>query len=307
MREIRRGFVVGAILFTTTGCSRVSMPMLNPEGYVGRSGLELLVITTVIMALVIVPVIAGTLWIAWRYRSSAGRTDYDPDFTDSKLISGVTIFVPLITIAALGTMTWIYTHRLDPYRPLGTTERPYEIQAVSLDYKWLFIYPEAGVATINQLVAPSGQPVTIRITSDPMMTSIFIPGLINQIYAMPGMETRANFLADNPEQREGANAMYSGPGFEHQRFITHILAPDDFAAWAKGAAEGKSLEGAEAAKVEEKLDMAYYKKLVVRSNDVPITYFKSIDADLFQDIVRLYMPQYQMSSLPTGAEYMGAN
>lgn len=301
------GAAAGGLLLAAGGCSPVSMPILNPQGHVGKTEYELFVMVVTVMAVVLLPVIVGILWIAWHYRSSTPRDDYDPDFTSSKLISGVTLFVPLCTIAVLATINWIYTHKLDPYRPLGGAEQPYEIQAVSLDFKWLFIYPEAGIATVNQLVAPTGRPVTIRITSDPMMTSIFIPGLISQIYAMPGMETRANFLADTPDQREGANAQYSGPGFDKQRFITHILEPAAFAEWTKGVAEGKSLQGAGEAKIEDTLDMARYKQLSKRTASEPITYFKAVSPDLFEGVVRQYMPHYHMNPLPTAASYAGAN
>ncbi|WP_251358457.1 ubiquinol oxidase subunit II [Kangiella sp. TOML190] len=292
-----------AFPFLLSSCSKANMPMLNPVGQVAESEYELLVISTLIMACIIVPVIIATLWIAWRYRASNDKAKYDPEFEDSKPINMVTLFVPMLTILALGTVTWIYTHRLDPYRPLGGDERPYEIQAVSLDYKWLFIYPEEGVATVNQLVAPTGRPVTIRITSDPMMTSIFIPAIISQIYAMPGMETRANFLAPEPTVLEGANAMYSGPGFSKQRFLMHLLTPDEFQAWADNVGSANNVIGDAEVTQESRLNFERYEQLVERTEGYPITYFSSTEPELFSRIVQKYMPHYSMKPLKTTEEY----
>ena len=199
----------------------------------------------------------------------------------------------------LGALTWVYTHRLDPYRPMPGNGRPYEIQAISLDYKWLFIYPEEGVATINELVAPTGRPVTLRMTSDPMMTSIFIPGLISQIYTMPGMETRANFMAHSPAVRQGANAMYSGPGFEYQRFKTRLVSPEEYSAWIAAVKQGRA--GSE--KNVALLDWAVFNTLLPQSTVNPVTHYASVEPDLFQRAIRKYMPHYQLKPLPDRAEF----
>ena len=279
------------------GCSR--MPMLNPVGTVGEDETRLFYLAVGVMLSIIVPVILLTLWFAWRYRASSGKRGYDPEFTESPIISKVTLFVPLLTISVLGALTWIYTHRLDPYRPLPGHQSPYEIQAISLDYKWLFIYPEEGVATINELVAPTGRPVTLRMTSDPMMTSIFIPGLISQIYTMPGMETRANFMVHAPTERQGANGMYSGPGFEYQRFKTRLVSPDDFHSWVASVKQGNG----NSEKHDALLDWAKFNALLPQSTVNPVTYFASVEPDLFARAVRKYMPHYQMNPLPDRAEF----
>ena len=244
-RNTARAIGLALLLPALAACSRANMPMLNPVGDVTETILELLTISTVVMLAIVVPVIAGALWIAWRYRDRPDHAGYDPKFDHSPVIDKVTFYVPLLTIAVLGSLTWIYTHKLDPYkvRPGGDTSTPYEIFAVALDYKWLFIYPSAGVATVNELVAPIDRPVTIRITSDPMMTSLFIPSLVSQIYAMPGMETRANFMAPVAAELDGANAMYSGPEFYRQRFKTRLVAQPAFDEWLAKVG-GKAPEGA---------------------------------------------------------------
>ena len=292
-----RACMVALALLMLSGCSR--MPMLNPVGTVGETETRLFYLAVGVMLLIIVPVILLTLWFAWRYRASSSKDGYDPKFTNSSIISQITLFVPLFTIAVLGTITWIYTHRLDPYRPMPGHAAPYEIQAISLDYKWLFIYPEEGVATINELVAPTGRPVTLRMTSDPMMTSIFIPGLISQIYTMPGMETRANFMVHAPTVRQGANGMYSGPGFEYQRFKARLVSPEDFQGWVASVKQGKG----EGEKHEAVLDWARFNALLPQSTVNPVTYFASVEPDLFSRAVRKYMPHYQMNPLPDRAEF----
>ncbi len=299
----RMGPVIALGLVTfLSACIQEKMPILNPNGHVGELEKDLMIATLIIMAVIVIPVMLLTFWMAWRYRAGSGAT-YDPDFHDSKLIEGITLFVPLITIVVLGWATWSYTHSLDPYRPLGGTKKPYEINAVSLDHKWLFIYPEEGVATVNQLAAPVGHPVTIRLTSDPMMTSIFVPGLLSQIYAMPGMESRANFLAERAEVMDGTNAMFSGPGYSRQRFKTHLLEPDQFAAWVENVRSGQLPPDAADAKAEPILDMARYQELVKRTESEPIMYFASAEGNMFEKIVQIYSPNYKANPLPTEMEF----
>ncbi len=281
------------------GCGKDSMPILNPVGEVARDEASVFYMSVIVMLVIIVPVMIGTLWIAWRYRASSNHDDFDPEFDDSPIIHQVTLFVPLFTIGILSAITWVYTHKLDPYRPLEGDKPPYEIQAVSLDYKWLFIYPEEGIATVNELVAPTNRPVTLRLTADPMMTSIFIPGLISQIYTMPGMETKANFLADKEAVLQGANAMYSGPGFEYQRFKTRLINPDRFENWVGAVKQGSS----DAPSQAQMLDKSVYLTLTPQSTDNPVTHYSAIEPGLFTHIVRKYMPGYVMNPLPTKEQY----
>ena len=299
MRRPVRSCLASAALLLLAGCSTQRMPILNPTGSVGEAEARLFYLAVGVMLLIIVPVMLGTLWLAWHYRASSRKHDYDPEFDDSPVINKVTLFVPLFTIAILGSLTWVYTHRLDPYRPMPGDQRPYEIQAISFDYKWAFIYPEEGIATLNELVAPVGRPVTLRMTSDPMMTSIFIPGLISQIYAMPGMETRANFMAEQTAVKQGANAMYSGPGFEYQRFKTRLVTPEEFSAWVASVKQGRS----EGAKPLPMFDWAQYQALLPQSTDTPVTHYARIDPEIFSKSVRKYMPHYRLQPLPDRVQF----
>ncbi|UZW62206.1 ubiquinol oxidase subunit II [Lysobacter enzymogenes] len=264
------------------------MPILNPIGPVAEKQAQLLIIATVTMLLIVVPIIVATLWVVWRYRASARNPDYAPEFTSSRTLGAIVLFVPLITVAAIGAITWFSTHDLDPYKPIPGKRPPLEIQAVGLDFKWLFIYPEQGVATVNDLVVPVDRPVTIRLSSDPMMTSLFVPGLVTQIYAMPGMETRTNFLADRAIELQGRNGNYSGLGFSHQHFKLRALAGQGFEDWlGKVRASPQSL------------DRAAYDALTRPTEGYPVTAYGGVQPGLFVDIIRKYSPEHAPRPLLT--------
>lgn len=269
--------------------------MLNPNGQLAEDQYRLLMIATAVMLLLVVPLIIATLVIAWRYREAAQAKDYDAEFTRSKPLEAIVFYGPLITVAILGTITWVSTHRLDPYKPFAGSQPPLEIQVVGLDYKWLFIYPQGGIATVNDFVAPVGRPVTLRLTSDPMMTSIFVPGLVSQIYAMPGMESRSNFIAAETKTMQGANGNYNGEGFSNQRFQARLMSQADFDTWL---ASGKSNAGV--------LDKAAYDKLWQRSDGYPVTMFGRVDGELFATIVKKYNPAYVLKPIPTATGQMAS-
>jgi cytochrome o ubiquinol oxidase subunit 2 len=190
---------------------------------------HLVIISTVLMLLIIVPVIVLTLLFAWRYRQSNTEARYEPEWNHSIQLELFIWAAPLLIIIALGALTWITTHTLDPYRGLSRIEagrpipagtRPLRIDVVALDWKWLFVYPEQGVATVNELALPVDQPVEFHITSESMMNSFYVPALAGQIYAMPGMETRLNAVLNQAGNFEGFSANYSGAGFSQMKFRT---------------------------------------------------------------------------------------
>ncbi len=232
------------------GCNMV---VLRPAGDVAAQQGMLVVISTILMLLIIVPVIALTLYFAWRYRASSKDAPYAPDWDHSIQLELVIWAAPLVIILALGALTWIGTHTLDPYRPLARIRsewpverdtRPLNIEVVAMDWKWLFIYPDHGIATVNELAAPVDTPIRFKITAASLMNSFFIPALAGQIYAMPGMETKLHAVANQAGDYEGFSANYSGEGFSDMRFRFHAMAPADFERWirtakASGAALGR--------------------------------------------------------------------
>jgi cytochrome o ubiquinol oxidase subunit 2 len=237
--------VLAALL---AGCNMV---VLNPSGDVAAQQGRLIVVSTMLMLLIIVPVIALTFFFAWKYRESNTEATYKPDWDHSTQLELVIWAAPLLIIIALGALTWISTHTLDPYRPLDRIDarrpmpegaKPLVVEVVALDWKWLFLYPEQGIATVNEVAAPVDVPIQFRITASSVMNSFYIPALAGQIYAMPGMETKLHAVMNQPGTYDGFSANYSGAGFSGMRFKFHGMSRADFERWVQtNKAEGQAL------------------------------------------------------------------
>ena len=230
----------GLLLLPLALLAGCNMVVLNPSGDIARQQAQLVVISTVLMLLIIVPVIALTIFFAWKYRQSNQAAKYTPEWDHSTELELAIWAAPLLIIIALGAITWISTHTLDPYRPLRRIEvnrpvpdnvKPLTVEVVALDWKWLFIYPEQGIATVNELAAPVNRPIAFRITSSSVMNSFYIPALAGQIYAMPGMQTTLHAVINQPGDFEGFSANYSGAGFSDMRFRFHGLSDENFDQW----------------------------------------------------------------------------
>lgn len=267
------------------GCSQ--LVVLNPAGDVAAQQGDLVVVATVLMLLIIVPVIALTLWFAWRYRQGSrhAETDYAPDWHHSTKLELVIWAAPLVIIIALGAITWITTHKLDPYRPLDRISaqkalpenvKPLEVQVVSLDWKWLFVLPEQGIATVNELAAPVDRPIRFTLTSSSTMNAFYVPDLAGMIYTMPGMQTELNAVINRPGVFRGLSSHYSGAGFSGMNFRFHGLSEQDFAQWvAKAKADGQPLT------------RAAYLALAKPSERHPVQRFSSVEDGLFDRVVNL--------------------
>lgn len=263
-----------------SGCDWV---LMNPSGDVAVQQRDLILVSTGLMLLIIVPVIVLTLLFAWRYRKANTQADYQPDWDHSTQLELVIWAAPLLIIIALGAITWISTHTLDPYRPLGRIDskravpqdvKPLVVEVVALDWKWLFIYPEQGIALVNEMAAPIDRPIQFKITASSIMNSFFIPALAGQIYAMPGMETKLSAVINKPGAFDGFSANYSGHGFNGMRFKFHGLASADFDKWvATNKTSGKQLTRAD------------YLALEVPSEREPIRRYASVDPSLYKAIL----------------------
>jgi cytochrome o ubiquinol oxidase subunit 2 len=205
--------------------------VLDPHGPVGLSERIILFDATAIMLAVVIPVIVLTLAFAWWFRAGNRRAQYKADWEYSGRIELIIWAIPALLIAFLGGMAWIGAHDLDPPKPLVAKEPPIEIEVVSLDWRWLFIYPAQGVATVNQLTVPAGVPIHFRLTSTSVMNSFFIPQLGSQIYTMPGMTTQLNLEADEAGTYKGLSAQFSGDGFSDMRFALVATSPEQFQQW----------------------------------------------------------------------------
>jgi cytochrome o ubiquinol oxidase subunit II len=264
------------------GCNFV---VLDPSGDVAAQQRNLLVISTVLMLLIIVPVMALTVAFAWRYRQSNAAARYEPDWDHSTQLELVIWAAPLLIIICLGALTWMGTHLLDPYRTLGriapgkpvsATAKPLEVEVVALEWKWLFIYPEQGIATVNELAAPVDRPISFRITSSSVMNSFYIPALAGQIYAMAGMETKLHAVINQPGIYRGFSANYSGAGFSGMHFAFHAMTHGDFDGWV---AEAKAGGGS--------LVRSSYLELERPSENVPVRRYGKVDPLLYKAILNM--------------------
>lgn len=261
---------------------------LQPQGPVAGQERDLILIAAGLMLLVLIPVFGMTVWFAWHFRSGNKRATYMPKW-QSAIVDAVVWLVPTIIVVTLGIITWNYTHRLDPYKPLAGDRPPLKVQVVALDWKWLFIYPEQGIASVNQLVIPSGRPVSFDITSDTVMNSFFIPRLGGQIYAMAGMRTRLNLLADGPGTYLGENTQYSGRGFAFQHFEVQARPKKGFNAWVHKLEQGG-----------KRLDWSAYQALAKPSMQEPVHHYAAVDEGLFRRVMAKYNPaQAQAPAQPS--------
>jgi len=292
----RRFLALLPLLSLLGGCQAV---LLSPSGDVALQQRNLMLISTALMLTIIIPVMALTVFFAWRYRASA-KADYDPDWNHSLPLEVVIWAVPLLIIVILGALTWMGTHLLDPYRPLnrisaatpittaqaGSTQarkEPLVIQVVALDWKWLFLYPQQGIASVNEVVAPVNQPIEFRITASSVMNSLFIPALAGQIYAMPGMQTKLNAVINHPGDFEGFSANYSGEGFSGMRFRFRGLEGNGFEDWVKAARD----KG-------DKLGREEYLVLERPSEREPARQFGNVAPNLFDLILNMCVDRAKM-------------
>lgn len=270
------------VMFLLGGCDLV---VLAPSGDIAMQQRNMLVYSTLLMLLIIIPVMVLIVWFAWRYRAANTEARYDPKWDHSIELELVIWAAPLLIIICLGALTWMGTHLLDPFRPIDRITHnqavpadatPLEVEVVALDWKWLFIYPQYGVASLNEMAAPVDRPIAFRITSSSVMNSFFVPALAGQIYAMPGMQTQLHAVMNKPGTFTGISANYSGAGFSGMHFAFKSLSDADFDGWIKTvrAAEGH-------------LGRSEYLEIERPSQNVPVQHFASVDPTLFPAILNL--------------------
>jgi cytochrome o ubiquinol oxidase subunit 2 len=274
-----RATLISAISLLTAGCGGV----LDPIGPVGAQEKQILVNSTAIMLAIVIPVMIATVAFAWWFRRGNKKARYLPDWEYSGAIELVVWSIPAMTVMLLGGIAWIGSHDLEPSRPLKSSAPPLRVDVVSLDWKWLFIYPDQGIATVNQLVVPTGVPVSYRLTSATVWNSFFVPRMGTMIYTMPRMTTRLNLQADRPGVYDGLSSHYSGEGFSGMRFKVHAIPPQQFAAWAQGA-RGKG----------SPLDGRSYAELAKPSSYVGPATYGAVAPGLFDSIVADRAPRSQV-------------
>lgn len=275
------------VLFMSAGAALGAASFLSPLGPIADAELTHLIRITAITMIAIVPVLIGVPLILWRYRRGRKDAVYQPDWTFSKPLEIAMWGVPIAIICVLGFWLWHSTVKLDPYKPLGPD--PLEVRVVGLDWKWLFIYPEQGVASAGEMAIPVGRPVSLRLTSDTVMQSFMIPALAGQIYAMTGMETKLNFIADRSGTAVGQNMQYSGDGFSKQKFTLRALPEADWNAWVdKARGTPLELNAHTYVRLAQRGSLAEARAaLAPHQSDGPLL-FTLARQDLFQYIVQRY-------------------
>src|SRR5467141_942353 len=256
---------------TRGGCSE---GVLDPKGPIAAAERQILSNSLGIMLAIVIPTILATLGVAWWFRSSNKRARYLPNFDYSGRLEMLVWSIPAMTVLLVGGVAWVGSHDLDPRKLMSATAKPIKVQVISLDWKWLFIYPDQGIATVNQLTIPVGTPVSFELTSSGVMNSFFVPQLGSQIYAMAGMVTRLQLQADHPGSYRGMSAQYSGEGFADMTFNVDAVAPEKFSEWVDAARN-----------VGVELNVTTYAELAKPSASVtPFTY-RSVAPGLFDRIM----------------------
>ncbi|UPJ74180.1 ubiquinol oxidase subunit II [Bradyrhizobium sp. 187] len=266
---------------TLGGCTE---GVLDPKGPIAQAERQILFNALGIMLAIVIPVILATLGFAFWFRASNERARYRPDFTYSGRLELLVWSIPGMTVLLVGGVAWIGAHDLDPGKPINSAVKPVKVQVVSLDWKWLFIYPEQGIASVNKLVVPVGTPISFELTSSSVMNSFFVPQLGSQIYTMSGMATRLHLQADHLGTYAGISAMFSGDGFPDMHFTVDAVTDDGFAQWVRQTGLTGSV-----------LDQPAYADLVKPSKAVaPFTY-RSVVPDMFNSIVSVGMGTQESS------------
>ena len=255
---------------------------MSPTGDIAKQQADLIVISVALMLIIIVPVMILTVLFAWRYRKNA-NAKYEPDWDHSTKLELIIWGAPLLIIIVLGLITWVSTHKLDPYRPLDRLDehRPIpastkvlEVQVVALDWKWLFIYPEQGIASVNHLVTPIDTPIRFKMTSSTVMNTFYIPTLAGMIYTMPGMQTELNAVLNKPGNYQGLSANFSGDGFSHMKFAYKGVSTAEFDAWVKEMKAGTAV-----------LDRADYLVLEKPTAKEAVRHYAQVEPALFNRIL----------------------
>lgn len=268
------GFIALSVIFISTH----NIPVLEPKGLIGEKQRNLIVLASYLMLIVVIPVFFLTLLFSFRYQEGHKKSKYTPDWEHSTLGEALWWGIPFVIITVLAVFTWISSYRLSPFKPLENAKAPLKIQVVALEWKWLFIYPEQGIAVVNDLRFPSNTPLEFEITADAPMNSFWIPQLGGQIYAMPSMRSQLHLIANEVGSYRGCTANLSGKGFASMYFQAQALTDNDFESWVREVKSGSS-----------SLNKGSYYKLAQPSEYVPTTYYQLGDHHLFDSIIQKYL------------------
>lgn len=275
----------------------VDIPVLMPSGQVAEGQRKLFVFTIILSLIVIIPVFVMLAVFALRYREGAHKgADYKPEWDGSTKLEALWWGIPIVIIGILGVVTWQTSHSLDPYKPIASDKTPLEIQVVALQWKWLFLYPEYEVATVNELPLPVDRPVHFSLAADAPMSAFWIPALGSQIYSMNGMDSQLNLIADKIGEYKGYNTNINGEGYAKMTFTAKVMPEVDFTSWTLTAPE-------KAMKAGDMIDESTYKMLAKPSIIAKPQTYHLMDKELYNTIVMKYMGHGQSSSTHSGESH----
>ena len=289
LRKYNKSLGILSLLAGTVLLSGCDSALLNPKGQIALEQRSLILTAFGLMMIVVIPAVLMAVVFAWKYRASNTNAKYSPNWSHSNKVEAVVWTVPILIIIFLGVLTWKSTHALEPSKPLASTEKPVVIDVVALDWKWLFIYPEQGIATVNQIAFPANRPVSFHITSNSVMNSFFIPTLGSQIYAMAGMQTKLHLIANEPGTFDGISSNFSGRGFSGMKFKA-IATPDEasFNQWVAKAKESSNTL----------MTMDDFEKLAAPSENHPVEFFSTANPDLFKQVIGKFKMNHGNMNLP---------
>ena len=280
--------VLTAILAINYYFKNSNFAVLNPAGNIGQSERHIMFLALILSLFVIIPVFCLTLLIVLRYRETNHKAKYSPEWDHSRVLETIWWVIPSIIILILSVITWTSSHQLDPARAINSTTKTLKIQVIALDWKWLFLYPEQNIASVNYLEIPTDTPVEFEITSDAPMNSFWIPQLGGQIYAMPGMSTHLNLMANKVGSYRGLSANISGAGFSGMTFTTRAISNDEFSAWVSSTQH-----------LVTKFTQAEYDLLAQPSQNNKIAFYTDSDTALYDRVVMKYMTPSLSTSSPS--------
>jgi cytochrome o ubiquinol oxidase subunit II len=257
---------------------QANLDLLFAKGQIAIKQRDLLFIIQAIMLLVVIPVYILTFIFSWVYREHNTKAKYTPDWDDNRLAEYLWWGIPCVLTIIVGVLTWIRTYELDPYKPIASEKKPIRIQVVALQWKWLFIYPEENIATVNFLQFPEKTPISFEITADAPMNSFWIPALGGQIYAMPCMRTKLHLIADEAGEYRGSSANLSGVGFAGMHFIAKASTDEEYAQWLESVKQ-----------TPQSMSIVEYKHLALPSSDNPVALYNLQAEDLFDKIIMKFM------------------
>ncbi|HHA2515303.1 ubiquinol oxidase subunit II [Stenotrophomonas maltophilia] len=282
------------VALACVGLSGCDWVLLDSKGMVGLAQRDLILICIGLMLIVVIPAIVLTFVFAWRFRAGNTKAKYTPDWSHSTKVEIVVWGVPLIIIAVLAVIVWKSTHELDPYKPLDVAGEPLHVDVIATDWKWVFVYPDLGIATVNQLNFPANRPLAFNITSNSTMNTFFIPQLGGQIYAMAGMRTQLHLIANEPGQFRGMSGNYSGHGFSNMKFIATSSSNEDFDRWV-----------AEVRSAPDALSFTQFKALAAPSKNAPVQHFSSVEPLLFKKVIDQFIGVGENTAAATPAGVAG--